>query len=221
MAPTPAMPTDALSGLALSQAIKPFQIVRRQALLADDQQRLAADLDDRLEVLQEIERQLIEAAGQHMRGRGADAERVAVGGRANRAADADAARGARDIFDDDRLPQNCPHSFAEEPRHRVGGPSGRKRHDHGDRPCRIVLRHGRTAASQSATNAAMIAAKTCASGLPSPLIRSLRQGPDRRAARGPCLRDKLFYALHNPVTLHVVCQCTLLRSRSLGVRSVI
>ena len=27
------------------------------------------------------------------------------------------------------------------------------------------------------------------------------------------LRDKLFYALHNPVTLHVVCQYTLLRSR--------
>ena len=33
------------------------------------------------------------------------------------------------------------------------------------------------------------------------------------AVRGPPLRDKLFYTLHNPVTLHVVCQDMLLRSR--------
>src|SRR5580693_7009832 len=79
-----------LVGIGLEPGDQALQIVCRQALLADDQQRLAANFDDRLEVLQQIEWQMIEAAGQHMRGGGADAERVAVGERANRAADADA-----------------------------------------------------------------------------------------------------------------------------------
>jgi hypothetical protein len=88
-APTPAMPTEALSGIGLEPADQPLEIVRRKTLFADDQQRLAADLDHRLQILQQIEGKRIETAGQHMRGRGA-AQRVAVGCGANRAADTDA-----------------------------------------------------------------------------------------------------------------------------------
>ena len=58
---------------------QPLQIIGRQVLFADDQQRLAADLNDRLKVLQQIELKRIEAASQHMRGRGADAQGVPVG----------------------------------------------------------------------------------------------------------------------------------------------
>jgi hypothetical protein len=41
-----------LVGIGLEPGDQPLQIVRRQVLLADDQERLAADLNDRLEVLQ-------------------------------------------------------------------------------------------------------------------------------------------------------------------------
>jgi hypothetical protein len=44
-----------LVGISLQPGDQALQIIRRQALLADDQQRLAADLDDRLEIFQEIE----------------------------------------------------------------------------------------------------------------------------------------------------------------------
>ena len=131
-----------LVGIGLQPGDQPLEIVRRQALLADDQQRLAADLDDRLEILQQIELQRVEAAGQHMRGRGADAERVAVGGRAHRAADAEAAGRASDIFDHHGLAENRSHLLGQKARQRVGGAAGGERHDHGDRACRIGLGRG-------------------------------------------------------------------------------
>src|SRR6516165_4707116 len=143
------MPTDALSGLALSQAISPFRSSAGRLFFADDHERLAADQDDRLEILQEIELQGVEAADQHMRGRGPDRKRIAVRRRTDRAGDAERAGRTSDILDDDRLPQYCPRSFAEEPRQRVGGAACRERNDHGDRSRRVVLRARRAAPSKS------------------------------------------------------------------------
>src|ERR1700732_3179389 len=91
-------PDRRLVGIVLEIRYQSPQIVRRKALSADDQQRFASDLDDRLEILQQIEWKGVKAAGEHVRGRRADAERVAVGGRANRAADADAAGSTCDVL---------------------------------------------------------------------------------------------------------------------------
>ena len=215
VAPTPAMPTDALSGLAFSQRDQPLQIVGRQALLADDQQRLAADLDDRLEILQQIELQRVEAAGQHVRGRGADAQRVAVGGRAHGAADAEAAGGASDILDHHGLAENRPHLLGQKARQRVGGPAGRERHDHGDRTRRIVLGRGDAGRRQDRAGSRP---KSSAIYACSPPLRSPASGCSPQsvpAALGRAVLaplDKPPNALHNPVTLPVVCQLMLLRS---------
>ncbi len=138
-----------LVGIGLEVGDQPFQVIRRQALLADDQKRLAADLNDRLQVLQQIELKRVEAAGQHMRGRGADAQRIAVGGRTHGAADADAAGGARDVLDDDGLTEHSPHLLGQEASQGVGCATCRERHDHGHRPRRIALRSGKTGRSQT------------------------------------------------------------------------
>ena len=82
----------------------------------------------------------VEAPGEHMRGRCADAQRVTVGRRANGAADADTAGCSRNVLDDHGLTQNSPHLLAEEARHGVGCAAGGERHDHGDRTRRIALR---------------------------------------------------------------------------------
>ena len=112
MAPTPAMPTEALSGLALSQAISPFRSSAGRLFLPTIN---SGSLPIRMigsRSFKQIELQGVEAAGQHMRGRGADAQRVAVGGRANRAADAEAAGGAADVLDDDGLAENGPQTLS-------------------------------------------------------------------------------------------------------------
>ena len=141
-APTPAIPTDALSGFVFSQADQSLQIVGRKTFPADNQKRLAADIDDGFKVLQKVERKRVEAAGEHMRGRGANAQRVAIGRRADGTADADAAGCAGDVFDDDGLAENWAHLLGEISRQRVGCAARGKRHDHRDRTGRIRLRHG-------------------------------------------------------------------------------
>ena len=142
-------PHRRLIGIGLEPGDQPLQIVRRQAFLCDDQERLAADFDHRFQIPEQIERQSIEAAGQHMRRGGSDAQCMAVSGRADRAADTQAAGSARDILNDDGLPQNGPHLLTKEPRHRVGGATCRKWHDHGNRPGRIALRLANIARSQT------------------------------------------------------------------------
>ena len=84
----------------------------------------------------------VEAAGQHMRGRGADAQRVTIGGRANRAADTETAGSSANVLDDHGLTENAVYLLGQKPRQGIGGTSGRKRHDHGDRMRRIALRGG-------------------------------------------------------------------------------
>ncbi len=78
-----------------------FQAVRRQALLADDQQRLSRELRDRFEVHQQIERERVETADQGMRGQGADPQGVANTGRARGPGGAGSARRRRDIVNED------------------------------------------------------------------------------------------------------------------------
>jgi len=48
---------------------------------------------------------------------------------------------------------------------------------------------------------------------PRPIDGAVKEAPKWSLHGGCPLRDKLFYTLHNPVTLHVVCQNMLLRSR--------
>jgi hypothetical protein len=80
-----------------------------------------------------------------MRGRGTDAQRVAVGSGPHRAADANRARGTSDILDDDRLTETAVHLLGEKSRQGIGGAAGGERHDHADRPVRIILRGGYSA----------------------------------------------------------------------------
>jgi hypothetical protein len=101
-------PDRRLVRIGLEPGDQSLQILRRQTLLAHDQKRLAADFDDWFQIFQEIERQRIKAAGQHMRRGCADAQRIAVGSRSDRAADTETAGSAADILDDDGLPQNRP-----------------------------------------------------------------------------------------------------------------
>ena len=125
--------------IGLQPGDQPLQIVSRKGLLADDQQRLGADQDHRFQIPEQVELQRIEPAGQHMRGRGADRERVAVGGRAHRTADAEGARGARRHSRSRRVVRGSGASArrgsAPDRRWRLR----RKRHDHGDRARRIGL----------------------------------------------------------------------------------
>jgi hypothetical protein len=74
-----------------------------------------------------------------MAGPVADAQRVAVGRRLDRAADADAGAGAGDVLDHDGLAERDAHALAEDARQRVGRPAGRERHHHGDGARRILL----------------------------------------------------------------------------------
>ena len=131
-----------LVGIGLEPGDQPLQIVRRQAVLADDQQRLAADLDDRLEILQQVERQRVEPAGQHMRGRGADAQRVAVGGRHAPRGRRRCCRRRRRRSRSRRAGRARPASARREIAPAYRWRRRRKRHDHGDRPRRIILRGG-------------------------------------------------------------------------------
>jgi hypothetical protein len=88
-----------------------------------------------------------------MRAPVADAERVAVGRRAGDTADADAAGGAGDVFDDDILPERAAHMLSHHAAHHVSWAAGGKRHHHGDRPRWIIVGgrgNDRTAAEQQA-----------------------------------------------------------------------
>src|SRR5262249_17739432 len=92
------------------------QTVRRQTLLADDQQQLTRDLRDRFEIHQQIEGEGVETADQGMRGQGPDTQGVAVTGRAHGPADADAAGRTGDVFNNDGLTQAGPEPLAKDPR---------------------------------------------------------------------------------------------------------
>ena len=70
----------------------------------------------------------------------AETQRVAIGRGARHSRRADAAAGAADIFDHDRLTERGLHVLGQDARQRSGGAARRERHDNGDRPRRIGLR---------------------------------------------------------------------------------
>src|SRR5262252_2066420 len=75
-----------------------------------------------------------------MRAQEADAESIAIGYRTRDAAHADSTAGAGYVFNNDRLAERDPHALGHDAPNRICWPASRKRHDHRDRPRRIVLR---------------------------------------------------------------------------------
>ena len=115
------------------------QIVRRQGFPGDQKLRIDRDQSDRLEILLQIVVQIKDDAAD-MRVPLADVDGVAVGSRARDAADGDAAAGAADILDDERLTEQRLHLFGDDAGGHVGRTAGRERHDQRDLPRRIGLR---------------------------------------------------------------------------------
>ena len=90
--PMPALPTVTLPGLAFSQAISSLRLFGGSVLPADDHGRLGRDQPNRLEVLQQIDRQVVDRAAGHIGAPLADLHVIAVG---RRARDADRRRSCR------------------------------------------------------------------------------------------------------------------------------
>jgi hypothetical protein len=77
-----------------------------------------------------------------VRRRRADAQRVAVGRRAHGTADAEAARRAADILDDDGLTERGSQRLGQDACEAIGRPARRERHDDRNRARGIDLRRG-------------------------------------------------------------------------------
>ena len=119
-------------GIGLHPGDQLVERVRRQILLGDHELRIDRDQPDRLEILLQVVVQVVDDAadvGVPL----ADVDGVAVGRRARDAADRDAAAGAADVLDDDRLAEERPHLLCQDARRGVGRAAGRKRHDQRDR----------------------------------------------------------------------------------------
>ena len=93
-----------LPGLAFIQATSSFSVFAGRSFLATMSCGLFEISADRLEVLLQVVVELVDDAAD-MGVPLADVDGVAVGRGARDAADRDAAAGAADIFDDDRLPE--------------------------------------------------------------------------------------------------------------------
>jgi hypothetical protein len=120
-----------LAGVCLHPGDKPLQIVRRQRLSGDHELRIDGDQPDRLEILLQIVVQGIDDAadvGIPL----ADVDRVAVGRRTRDAPDCDAASGAADVFDDDRLAEQRPHLLGHDTPGHIGGSAWREWDDDRD-----------------------------------------------------------------------------------------
>ena len=116
------------------------QVLRGDRGIADDQLRIGSDQRHRLEVLEEIVRERIGRAVEHMGAPLADAQRIAVGRRAGDPADADAAVRPGDVLDDDGLPERHPHALGDDARDGIGRAAGGERDHQGDGTGRIGLR---------------------------------------------------------------------------------
>src|SRR6516225_3068035 len=75
-----------------------------------------------------------------MRAQEADAESIAIGYRTRDATHADSTAGSGYVFNNDGLAERDPHALGHDAPNRICWPASRKRHDHRDRPRRIVLR---------------------------------------------------------------------------------
>ena len=118
----------------------------------DQHGRIGSEARHRLELLHLVGGLAVEQLvrlRQHRDRRQAEQQRVAVGRRARRDADAGRAARARLVLDDDGLLQLASERFGDRPRDRVRDAAGRERHDHRDRPVGIArlrpdgVRHGK------------------------------------------------------------------------------
>jgi hypothetical protein len=128
-----------------------LEVVRRQALVGDDEQRLRRDQRHRLEVTDGIVRQRGDRRVQHMRRPAAEAQRVAVGRGARDPADADIAGGAAHVLDSHGLAERPAHPVRHDAADRVRRAAGGERHHHGDRARGVGLR-ARVAATGNERN---------------------------------------------------------------------
>ena len=129
-----------LVGIGFQMGHELPEIVHRQVLVDDQQIWIARQQRDRREVRHQVVGQRIDRA---VGGVGAEVpadDGVAVRRGARDAGGADCAARARYIFHHQRLAERDAHPFAEVADDGVGRTAGRERHDHGDRPVRIVLR---------------------------------------------------------------------------------
>jgi hypothetical protein len=110
--------------------------------------------DHRLEIVDEIERQRVDRAVDHMGAEMPHADGVAVRCGARRARHADGAARAGYVFDQDRLAERLAHAFADGARQRIGRPTSGERHVDGDRLRweRLRLRDGNSAEQHQCSN---------------------------------------------------------------------
>ena len=100
-----------LARIGLHPGDELVELVRRQVFLGDQELRVDRDQPDRLEVLLQIVVEVVDDAadvGVPL----ADVDGVAVGRRARDAPDRDAAAGAADVLDDDRLAEDAAACFS-------------------------------------------------------------------------------------------------------------
>ena len=106
--PTPTVPAVALPGLAFIQATVSLRLLAgklaRAAIHCGVSAISVTGSKSLHDVVGQIQRRAVDDVGLHV----AERERVAVRRRAGHAADADAAAGAGDVLDDDRLARASP-----------------------------------------------------------------------------------------------------------------
>ena len=122
--------------------------VGRYLTFAEQQLRIAGDHRDRFEVFQQIIWQRIDGAVEDVCRDVPDAKRIAIRRGASDTADTDTSRCTRHVLDDNGLSKLDRHALSQNAGQRVGRPTGGKRHNHGDRVCRIALGRGQAGRGQ-------------------------------------------------------------------------
>ena len=117
-----------------------LEILWRQILARQDQDRRAGEQPDRLEILLRMIGELgIKRHGSRMRSHMPCYQRIAVIGGLRRARGGGGAAGADDVLDDDGLTERLRHMAGDDARDDIGRTACRERHDHGDAARRIGL----------------------------------------------------------------------------------
>jgi hypothetical protein len=130
-----------LIGFAIGDEL--LQILDRQILARDQQDRLLTDQRDGREVGHRIVERMLVVRLAMREGPGAtEHELVSVGRSLRDAAGTGHAAGAADILDDHLLPKSLRQSRREYAADRIGRAAGGERNNHGHRPCRPILRRG-------------------------------------------------------------------------------
>ncbi len=122
-----------------------LEVLGRQILLRQDQDRRPGQQRDRLEILfRMIGKVRIERHRRRMGAHMPRDQRVAVIGGARGTGGGGGAAGADHVLDDDALAQRLRHVRRDDARDDVGRTAGRERHDHGDGARRVGRRLGRS-----------------------------------------------------------------------------